>query len=137
MADNARMRRLVADRLGDCCDADVERRIEALASIDRTARGDVDDDVAALAALSSETRYRIVRLLLGADEELCVCEFEPVFDVSASAISHALSRLAEADLVSRRKEGRWRYYRATDRAARLVAALDGAGPSPPAGETDA
>jgi DNA-binding transcriptional ArsR family regulator len=44
--------------------------------------------------------------------------------VSDSAISHALSDLRDAGLVTRRKDGTWRYYEATDRAEALLAALD-------------
>jgi hypothetical protein len=33
--------------------------------------------------------------------------------------------LADPGLVTRRKEGQWRYYDATDRAERLFGALDG------------
>jgi DNA-binding transcriptional ArsR family regulator len=124
---NDRLRRLVEDELGSCCEADVEDR---LAEIERLAAGtppDVESDLRALKVLGSETRYRIVRMLAAADGELCVCEFEPAIEVSESAISHALSDLTGAGLVARRKEGRWRYYRSTERAERLVAALDATG----------
>lgn len=84
----------------------------------------VERDVEALKALGSDTRYRIVRHLVAADEERCVCELTPRFEVSDSAVSHALSDLADAGLVSRRKQGTWRYYRPTDRAASLIDALD-------------
>jgi DNA-binding transcriptional ArsR family regulator len=55
---------------------------------------------------------------------MCVCEINPIVDVSDSAISHALSDLREAGLVTRRKDGTWRYYEATERAKALLAALD-------------
>jgi len=45
--------------------------------------------------------------------------------VSDSAISHALSQLTDAGLVTRRKEGKWRMYRATPRANAVLVALDG------------
>jgi DNA-binding transcriptional ArsR family regulator len=122
-----RLRRLVTAEVGECCEADVEARVAELEGLATAATGDAERDLAALRALGSETRYRIVRLLVAADDELCVCEFDPVIDVSESAISHAVSRLADAGLVTRRKEGRWRYYRATERAERLVAALDATG----------
>lgn len=44
--------------------------------------------------------------------------------MSDSAVSHALSDLASAELVTRRKEGTWRYYRSTPRAEQLIEALD-------------
>ena len=104
---------------GDCC---------GTAAVDSDGASDraVESDVETLKALGSDTRYRVVRLLVAADEELCVCEITPRFEVSDSAVSHALSNLADAGLVSRRKQGTWRYYRPTDRAVRLVGALDAA-----------
>jgi DNA-binding transcriptional ArsR family regulator len=119
----SRIRRLVDEELDGCCDADVDRRLAELDALDDATRGD-DPDLVALKALANDTRYRIVRLLAAADDELCVCEFDVLLDVSESATSHALSRLADAGLVTRRKDGRWRYYGATERAERLVDALD-------------
>jgi DNA-binding transcriptional ArsR family regulator len=102
---------------GDCCGT---AEVGPAGASDRAVERDVDT----LKALGSDTRYRVVRLLVAAGEELCVCEITPRFEVSDSAVSHALSDLAEAGLVTRRKQGTWRYYRPTDRAARLVDALD-------------
>lgn len=122
---SARLENLITAQIGECCDGDVEARLETL----RTYRSDVPanstDDRAALKTLGDETRYTIARLLAAADRELCVCEIGPVVDVSDSAISHALSDLQDAGLVERRKEGTWRYYDATDRAQALLSALDG------------
>lgn len=124
MQAESRLRRLLADELGDCCDADVERRIDELESLAGTVPDRDDRDRAALRTLGDGTRYRLARLLAAADGELCVCELEPLVDVSSSAVSHALSDLADAGLVARRKAGTWRYYRTTDRAERVLAALD-------------
>jgi DNA-binding transcriptional ArsR family regulator len=120
-----RLRRLVEGDDG-CCDGDVERYVAELEGLAATVPTDADRDrdLAALKSLGSDTRYRIVRLLAAADDDLCVCEFDPLLDVSESAISHALSDLVGAGLVTRRKSGKWRYYRATERAERLLAALD-------------
>ena len=125
MASNdRRLRRLLEEELGDCCAGDVDERMRELQSIDDAVPSDVDADLAALGTLGDGTRYRIVRLLAAADGELCVCELEPLLSVSDSAISHALSDLADADLVTRRKAGTWRYYQVTERAAALVETLD-------------
>lgn len=78
-----------------------------------------------MSALANETRYKIVRILHTAGEELCVCEFSPLLDVSDSAISHALSQLTDAGLVTRRKDGKWRKYKTTVRADALLVALNG------------
>lgn len=81
-------------------------------------------DVQVLSALGNDTRYEALRLVADADGDVCVCELEPGLGVSQSAVSQALSRLYAAGLVSRRKEGRWRYYAATPRAERLLTTLD-------------
>jgi ArsR family transcriptional regulator len=80
-------------------------------------------DVELLATLGTDTRYEALRLIAEADD-VCVCEIEPALGVSQGAVSQALSRLFSAGLVERRKEGRWRYYTATDRAQRLLGVLD-------------
>jgi len=122
--ETQRLRRLVEDEVGGCCDADVDARLDELAALTETVPDRTDADRTALGTLGDETRYCIVRLLDAAEGELCVCEFSPLLDVSDSAISHALSDLTDAGLVVRRKEGKWRYYRPTERAERLVDALD-------------
>lgn len=119
-----RLERLLEQELGECCDADVQNRIETLSQYAEELPSDPDSDLTALKALGNETRYTIVRLLVAADQELCVCEITPVVDVSESAISHALSDLYEAELVTRRKDGTWRYYEATERARAMLDSLD-------------
>jgi ArsR family transcriptional regulator len=86
--------------------------------------GTVDADVETFATLGNETRYEALRLIAEADRKVCVCELEPSLPVSQGAVSQALSRLDDAGLVSREKQGRWRYYEATPRAQRLLTVLD-------------
>lgn len=81
-------------------------------------------DVDVLAAMGSETRYETLRYIAETDGGACVCELEPALGVSQGAVSQALSRLYAAGLVSRRKDGRWRYYSATPAARRLLATLE-------------
>jgi DNA-binding transcriptional ArsR family regulator len=113
------------DELDGCQPEDVERRIEQLEALDAAIGGAATADVDALSALANDTRYRIVRLIDAADSELCVCEFASLLEVSDSAISHALSKLVDAGLLTRRKDGKWRKYRTTRRATALLIALDG------------
>jgi DNA-binding transcriptional ArsR family regulator len=122
--DTTRLRRLIAEEVGECCDADVAARLDELEALAASTPEDVAADLDALSTLGDGTRHRIVRLLAAAEGELCVCEFSPLLDVSESAVSHALSDLTDAGLLTRRKEGTWRYYRTTERADRLVDALD-------------
>jgi len=81
-------------------------------------------DIQTLAAIGNETRYEALRLIAAADNGACGCELEPALGVSQGAVSQALSRLYAAGLVTRRKDGRWRYYSATARAERLLDVLD-------------
>lgn len=121
-----RLQRYLADELGECCDQDVERRLDELGTLKATIGAEqVETELDVLSALANETRLTLVRALVAAEEELCVCELDALVDVSESAISHALSTLTEAELVSGRKDGRWKKYRATNRAVALVTVLDG------------
>jgi DNA-binding transcriptional ArsR family regulator len=124
MGEDARLERLVEDELGECCEGDVEERLEELRSVERSVPEDPATDAATLDPLGDETRYGLLRVLVAAEEPLCVCELTPLFEVSESAISHALSDLSEAGLVTRHKEGRWRYYDPTERAEGIADALD-------------
>ncbi|WP_197428678.1 helix-turn-helix transcriptional regulator [Halapricum sp. CBA1109] len=127
MSQSDRLRRLVADELGDCCAEDVKHRQEQLRELKAsTPMADATDHVSVLSTLSDDTRYRLTRLIASGGER-CVCELEVLVDVSESAVSHALSDLVEVGLLTRRKEGKWRYYRTTDRAEAVLAALDETG----------
>lgn len=120
-----RLARLLEQELGECCEGAVEDRLAALDDLEEaTPLSNTPTDIEVFGALGSETRYRLARLLVAADEELCVCELQPLVSVGSSAVSHALSDLAEVGLVERRQDGRWRYYRATDRAGRLLTTID-------------
>lgn len=121
-----RLRRYLDGELGDCRSEDVERRLDELGRLEAavgTTRVNAELDV--LSALANETRYALVRVLVAAEEELCVCELNAVVDVTESGLSHALSALVETGLVSGRKDGRWKKYRATNRAVALVTVLEG------------
>ncbi|MEA1930893.1 ArsR/SmtB family transcription factor [Halohasta litorea] len=126
MSARDRLQRYLTDERGSCGSEALEQRLDELDALDAAVGGpDLESDVDLLSALSNETRYKIVRILHTANEELCVCEFAPLLDVSDSAISHALSQLTEAGLLTRRKDGKWRKYSVTNRATAVLIALDG------------
>lgn len=121
-----RVRRYLEDELGSCRDEDVEDRLGELNDLaDALGTARIETDLDVLSALSSETRYTLARVLVAAGEELCVCELGAVVDVTDSGLSHALSALVDAGLVEGRKDGRWKKYRATNRAIALVTVLEG------------
>ena len=70
---------------------------------------DLRDLLEVTRALSDETRVRILMML--DIHELCVCQITAAMDHAPSTISKHLSILESADLISRRKVGRWVYYR--------------------------
>jgi DNA-binding transcriptional ArsR family regulator len=124
-----RLQRYLADNLEECRPEDVDERLDELDALEAVLSTDrIEADLDVLTALSNETRYKLVRLLVAADGELCVCELNAMVDASESAISHALSALTEAGLVTRRKDGRWRKYRASNGAVALLTLLDGVVP---------
>ena len=65
---------------------------------------------AALKAIAEPRRRRILRLV--ADEELSAGAIASHFEVSRPAVSQHLKVLRETDLVSERRDGRRRFYRA-------------------------
>ncbi|MFT4922476.1 MAG: ArsR family transcriptional regulator [Haloarculaceae archaeon] len=121
-----RLQRYLEDELGECRSEDVKRRLDELGAIERAlGESRVETELDVLSALANETRYTLVRVLVAAGEELCVCELTPLVDVSESGLSHALSKLVDAGLVEGHKDGRWKKYRATNRAVALVTVLEG------------
>jgi DNA-binding transcriptional ArsR family regulator len=121
-----RLRRYLDDELGECRSEDVDARLDELGTLE-AALGEarVEAELGIVSALANETRFTLVRTLVAAEEELCVCELNAVTDVTESGLSHALSKLVDAGLVSDRQDGRWKKYRATNRAIALVTVLEG------------
>lgn len=60
-------------------------------------------------ALSDESRVRILMFLRGG--ELCVCQIIEMLGLAPSTVSKHMAILVQADLVERRKNGKWHYYR--------------------------
>ncbi len=93
--------------------------------LDEIRRRPVDKETDVFAALANETRYEILLLVDTADDPVCGCELEPHLDVGQSSISQSLSRLCDAGLLTRTKDGRWRYYDTTALAETLLANIGG------------
>lgn len=60
-------------------------------------------------ALSDEIRLKMIKLLSMTDE-LCVCQFQEVFDMPQPNLSFHLRILREAGMVNSEKRGKWAYY---------------------------
>jgi ArsR family transcriptional regulator, arsenate/arsenite/antimonite-responsive transcriptional repressor len=84
----------------------------------------LSEDLQLLSAMGNDTRYELLRYIANAENGACVCDLHTAVGVSQSAVSQALSRLYSAGLVSRRKEGSWRYYETTQASEELLSTLD-------------
>ena len=73
-----------------------------------TARLDVERAATLFHALSDPIRVGVVSLLL--DGERCVCELMADLDLAQSRLSWHLKTLADAGIITGRRDGRWNYY---------------------------
>jgi DNA-binding transcriptional ArsR family regulator len=64
------------------------------------------------------TRVKILCALF--ESELCVCAIAELLNVSQSAVSHQLRVLKDAELVSRRRDGKTIYYSLADEHVRSI-----------------
>jgi ArsR family transcriptional regulator len=71
------------------------------------ARLDTTRAAALFHALADPIRLEVVQLLL--DGERCVCELMDEMDMAQSRLSWHLKTLADAGILSARREGRWNY----------------------------
>ena len=60
-------------------------------------------------ALADRTRLRLLNLM--GDDEVCVCFFVEVLQMSQPRISRHLAYLRKVGIVTARREGKWMHYR--------------------------
>jgi|SRR5215210_377009 len=61
-------------------------------------------------ALADPIRVQLVDVLRRHAGEVCVCELEPLFDVSQPTLSHHLKKLRDAGIVGVERRGLWSFY---------------------------
>lgn len=75
-----------------------------------------DDDallerVAVYKALGDPTRLQLALIIRDAHPEpICACNFPEEFGMSQPTISHHLSKLLKAGIITREQRGRWAYF---------------------------
>ncbi|RYZ92485.1 MAG: metalloregulator ArsR/SmtB family transcription factor [Proteobacteria bacterium] len=74
-------------------------------------------------ALSDPYRIRIVRLMLGAKEELCLCDLSEALGEPEYKISRHVKTLRNAGLLTSEREGKWIYHSLVKNASYLKAIL--------------
>jgi biotin operon repressor len=65
-------------------------------------------------ALGDENRLLAVALLKRR-KELCACEIQAATGLTHATVSHHMSLLADAGIVSARRRGKWMYYRLNEK----------------------
>jgi ArsR family transcriptional regulator, arsenate/arsenite/antimonite-responsive transcriptional repressor len=77
-----------------------------------------------LAAMGTEPRLRIMRLLLSAHPDgMVVGDIQSELEIPASTLSHHLEKLKNEDLVAVRREGTYLWYRANTEALQELLAF--------------
>lgn len=99
-----------------CCEPVLAEAIDA---------GEADELAQAFKLLADPVRLRILSLVANASGgELCACELPEITGRSQPTVSHHLSLLTEAGLISREQRGKWAWFRVErDRVAVLRDAL--------------
>ena len=84
-----------------CCEALVHPNVDSAAA----------ERIAALGkALSDPIRVQLVDVLRKAPGQVCVCELQPLFEISQPTLSHHLKKLREAGIVGVERRGLWAFY---------------------------
>lgn len=65
---------------------------------------------ASLRVVADPARLRLLSLI-GAADEVCVCDLTETLGLSQPTVSHHLKVLADAGLLAREQRGRWAYFR--------------------------
>jgi ArsR family transcriptional regulator len=86
-----------------CCDPVLAEPLDA---------GEAEDLAAAFKVLADPTRLRLLSLIANAEgREVCACDLVVPTGRSQPTVSHHLSILAEAGLVTREQRGRWAWFK--------------------------
>lgn len=95
------------------------------ASGDALSEADADALAAALKALADPVRLRLVSIIATSPTgEVCACDLPAALDRSQPTVSHHLSILVEAGVLTREQRGKWAWFALrTERLAELSAVL--------------
>lgn len=84
---------------------------------------EADATAAIFRALADPARVKIINLLVGRDDPVCVCEFVPALELSQPTVSHHLKKLTDTGLLEREQRGKWAYYSVSGEALERLASL--------------
>jgi ArsR family transcriptional regulator len=78
---------------------------------------------AVFSALANPARVRLVNLLAGSSEPVCLCHLLASIGLAQATVSEHLKKLVDAGLVVREERGKWSYFSVDTDAFERVAAL--------------
>lgn len=76
------------------------------------------DNLNLFKALSDETRFSIIKLLVNGEK--CVCEIFPKVKRAQPTVSLQLKKLEKLGVLSSRKQGKWVFYKIKDKRIQLI-----------------
>lgn len=93
--------------------------------VEPIAAAEAEELAAGFKLLADPVRLRIISLIANSSQgEMCACDLPAIIGRSQPTVSHHLSLLTEAGLLSREKRGKWAWFRVdADRLAVLSDAL--------------
>jgi ArsR family transcriptional regulator len=71
---------------------------------------DAEQLVEIVKALGDPVRLQIIGVLKRHGQPVCVCDLQPLFDITQPTLSHHLKRLREAGLVRVDRRQQWAFY---------------------------
>lgn len=74
-------------------------------------------------ALADRHRVKMLNILLRAESDVCVCEFQEALELKQATASYHLRQLVDAGLATRTRRGTYSYYRLVPGALQHVAGL--------------
>ncbi|MGH2934123.1 MAG: ArsR/SmtB family transcription factor [Gaiellaceae bacterium] len=78
---------------------------------------------ALFAALGNPARVRLVNLLAGSDEPVCLCNLVEPVGLAQATVSEHLKKLVDAGLLRREERGKWSYFSIDHQAFERVALI--------------
>lgn len=94
---------------------------------DRLSVAKSEELASAFKVLADPVRLRLLSVIASVPQgEVCACDLTEPLDRSQATVSHHLSRLVEAGLITREQRGKWAWFQiAPDRADFVRSVLDG------------
>jgi ArsR family transcriptional regulator len=92
----------------DCCGPGCELELSS---------NQAEDLASVFKALADPVRLRLLSMIAGAENETCACDLTAPVSRSQPTVSHHLSVLVSAGLITREQRGKWAWFQlAPDRA---------------------